>query len=345
MTADNFREIVVVGAGVAGLAAARRLKDAGLEPLVLSCGRGLGGRCATWRLDEQPVDYGVSFLHGSDPEFVEAIRSVPKATVISGWPRRVEGSGTPCQPRAFVRNNTRLAYAEGLSVFPKWLARDLGVRREVTVERLAMTRIGITLSLGSGEKVIGRQVILAMAGPQVEALLTPLVGSSREVDSARRLLAMLGSLPSLTVMAAYEPQQQPSWDIMFPEASTILQVAAHDSAKRHQPRSTVLVLQAQPRWSRVRLDEAPEVWARTLIEEAGRFVGAWARTPRVTRTHRWKYARVDAGCELTHPLLIELAGGSRLGVAGELFAPGGGVEAAWLSGHRLAGRMLKEGST
>ena len=39
-------------------------------------------------------------------------------------------------------------------------------------------------------------------------------------------------------------------------------------------------------------------------------------------------------------MFFDLPGGSRLGLAGEAFAAGGGVEAAWSSGARLAKRIL-----
>jgi renalase len=343
MAANGLHDVVVVGNGVAGLAAARRLKEAGRTPVVLGRGRGLGGRCATWRLDGQPVDYGVCFLHGSNPEFVETISSVPDVTVVPGWPRRVDGHGTPCQPRAFAASNIRLAYAEGLSLLPKWLARDLEVRREVDVQAILVAADGFRVRLASGDELRSRDVVLAMAGPQAEALVAPLVELSPEVDAARRLLAMLGSLPSLTVMAAYDrATTAPAFDMLHPEDSRLLQVVAHDSSKRRDPRQLVLVLQAHPRWSRAHLEESTEGWQASLLDEAGRLVGAWARSPRAIRAHVWRYARVDAGSELSQPLLLPIPGGLRLGIAGELFAPGGGVEAAWLSGHRLAGRILGE---
>jgi renalase len=41
-------------------------------------------------------------------------------------------------------------------------------------------------------------------------------------------------------------------------------------------------------------------------------------------------------------LLVDLGGARRLGIVGELFQPGGGVQAAWQSGRQLAYRLIEE---
>src|SRR5512140_561644 len=93
--------VVVVGAGVAGLACAQALSAAGRETLVLERARGAGGRCATRRIGETPFDFGVTFVHGRDPAFLGAVREAP-ATVLDGWPSEIHGTGMPCQPEAFA---------------------------------------------------------------------------------------------------------------------------------------------------------------------------------------------------------------------------------------------------
>ena len=55
--------VVVVGAGVAGLACARELARRGLPVVVLERARGVGGRCATRHVDGRPVDFGTFYLH------------------------------------------------------------------------------------------------------------------------------------------------------------------------------------------------------------------------------------------------------------------------------------------
>ena len=58
----SIEPVVVIGAGVAGLAAAQRLKQAGITPLVLEARQRPGGRILTDRT-YGPVELGAEFIH------------------------------------------------------------------------------------------------------------------------------------------------------------------------------------------------------------------------------------------------------------------------------------------
>jgi monoamine oxidase len=68
--------VIVVGAGVAGLAAARRLRQDGADVVVLEARDRIGGRI--WTLHPGsltvPIELGAEFLHGEAPELDEIIR-------------------------------------------------------------------------------------------------------------------------------------------------------------------------------------------------------------------------------------------------------------------------------
>ncbi|HJP59978.1 MAG TPA: FAD-dependent oxidoreductase, partial [Gemmatimonadaceae bacterium] len=73
---DRAVDVAIVGAGVAGLAAARRLTDASLSVCVLEARDRIGGRIYTIHDDRIPhaIELGAEFVHGSAEELVEIAR-------------------------------------------------------------------------------------------------------------------------------------------------------------------------------------------------------------------------------------------------------------------------------
>ncbi|HEY4920405.1 MAG TPA: FAD-dependent oxidoreductase, partial [Xanthobacteraceae bacterium] len=59
-------DVVVIGAGAAGVAAARRLADADIPVVVLEARNRIGGRAWTMRGAGVPLDLGCGWLHSAD---------------------------------------------------------------------------------------------------------------------------------------------------------------------------------------------------------------------------------------------------------------------------------------
>src|SRR5229473_8373428 len=73
-------DVIVIGGGIAGLGAAVRLKDRGLEPLVLEAESRVGGRMTTDRVNGFVVDRGVTLFgkaFGSMRALVKRLRLSP----------------------------------------------------------------------------------------------------------------------------------------------------------------------------------------------------------------------------------------------------------------------------
>ncbi len=67
-------DVIVIGAGVAGLTCARALGEKGMKVLVLEARERVGGRIATVRVGEQePVELGAEFVHGRPAELLALI--------------------------------------------------------------------------------------------------------------------------------------------------------------------------------------------------------------------------------------------------------------------------------
>lgn len=77
MVRDVDVDVVVIGAGLAGLAAARGLEQAGLAPLVLEASDAVGGRVRTDLVDGFRLDRGFQVLNPAYPE-VRAAVDVPR---------------------------------------------------------------------------------------------------------------------------------------------------------------------------------------------------------------------------------------------------------------------------
>lgn len=63
-----IHDVIVIGAGIAGLTAARALAETGVRVAVLEARNRIGGRILTHRDGEQPIELGAEFIHGRPPE-------------------------------------------------------------------------------------------------------------------------------------------------------------------------------------------------------------------------------------------------------------------------------------
>jgi predicted NAD/FAD-dependent oxidoreductase len=167
---NRLADVLVAGAGLAGLSCACALRKHGIDVRVLEKSRGVGGRCATRRIEGQPVDHGLAFYHGDDPDFLSALRSVEPESGQT-WPRRVVGEGAPCQPRAFHADQQRIAFASGVSMFPKHLARGVSVHLETRATRIDLDGDLLAVATESGQRYRARWIVLALPAGQSSDLL------------------------------------------------------------------------------------------------------------------------------------------------------------------------------
>jgi monoamine oxidase len=94
---SSERRVVVIGAGMAGLTAARALIDAGHDVEVLEARNRVGGRVHTVELAGAPVELGANWVHGLDGNpLVELLEQAEVAArpVGDAWPTLVDGAGS-----------------------------------------------------------------------------------------------------------------------------------------------------------------------------------------------------------------------------------------------------------
>ncbi|MGZ4512667.1 MAG: FAD-dependent oxidoreductase, partial [Mycobacterium sp.] len=82
----DTRSVLIVGAGMAGLAAARSLADAGWPVRLIEARNRIGGRVCTNRDWDVPVEMGASWIHGTTGNpLLELAQKAQVQTVSTGY--------------------------------------------------------------------------------------------------------------------------------------------------------------------------------------------------------------------------------------------------------------------
>jgi renalase len=328
-------DVLVIGAGIAGLAAARELQRAGRSVVVLEKSRGLGGRAATRTVHGARVDHGAQFLTVRDPRFQREVASwladgtlVPWADGVVTW---TAGAGWHHpDPRA----HPRYASPEGMSALGRRLAEGLEVVREARAQAVRFEGDAWRVEVAGGGLRRARRLLLTAPVPQALDLLAGV-----DLPAATRgALEAVAYAPCYAVMAGYADATPPDWPGVRLSEHPDLAWVAHDSHKRRAPSGTTLVFHATPAFSRRRWDDPPEAVIADLLEAAS-VVVPFAPRPTWTDHQRWRYAQT----ERHHPeAALHLADG--LFLAGDGFGGEGSgrIESAYLSGLAAARWIVAE---
>lgn len=322
-------DVLVIGAGIAGLTAARELRAAGKSVLVLEKSRGFGGRAATRRWDGMPVDHGAQFFTARSPEFRAQVDEWLRCGVCFEWCRGLHRDSEDGPQPPDGDNFPRYACHEGMAS----LGRDLAgadpsfVLRETKVTKVDRHDSAWELHTEDGRIFQARALIMTPPPPQSAVLLE---SASPE---ATAFLQSLPMAPCLAVAARYG-QTEFSWrGIQAPTDPTVSWIG-NDTSKRPDlhPDVTVVVVHASPEFSSTKYDADENVIVRRLLERAGYLARADLSTPQAWFLQRWRYA---LGPQTDGEPARLISGTPPLVLAGDAIA-GGKIEGAWLSGKAAA---------
>lgn len=315
--------VVVVGAGISGVACARALQGAGVPVRLVDRGFRIGGRMASKRLDERAVDLGASYFTASDPAF---------EAVAADW--RERGLAEPWTDTFHVVDAADPARLEPKSGPVRW--RAPGALRSLVEDLaapLAVERAEVAQVVRDDDAVLrvdgepAAAVVLAMPDAQARRLL----GSGLEWEGE----ALTREFEPVLALVARFAERSWAFDGVFVNGDDDLAWVA-DDGRRRDDAAPVLVAHTTPERAARHLED-PEGAGPLLVAALRRVLDL--PEPESHLVKRWSLARPVG--EREQPFLLEGPAAGLLGVCGDGWGPTPKVEGAYLSGHRL-GEELAE---
>lgn len=293
--------VAIVGAGLAGLSAARSLMEAGIPSVVFEKSRGLGGRLATRRTELGPIDHGA-------PGVPVDVALAAGGGVWSEGPENAQGIGIP-----------------GMSALARHMGHGINVQREITITEVAETGDGYSLTAAAGALHASFDaVIFAVPAPQAAALLA----QQAEMVEA---IANVRMTPLWTLLLGFDAPSGLSQDVLT--LADPLALAIPMLSKPGQIATERWSAHATTAWSAEHLELEKEDAADVLLQ-AFMAVTGLAGTPDYLAAHRWRYARVERA--LGQPFV---ANGTGTLLAGGDWALGALASDAVASGRAMARRV------
>ena len=327
-TSIEHRDVVIIGAGLAGLAAAQRLGPT-RRVAVLDKGRSVGGRLATRRIGEARLDHGAQFMTVRSAAFAEQMAAWERDGLTRVWHRGFGDDG-----------HDRHVATGGMNSLAKDLAGALEpldtveIMTSQMVMSISMTDDVWRVLIDDGTAWEAPAVIVTAPIPQAVALLID-SGVQLPNDLARidyqhtiALLAVLDDHSAIAPPGMVDPADLDGtiWsfvgDQQLKGISAIPAICAHGNA----------------RWSRDHWDETDEVLAETLIESLTPHLGGAGIVE--AQVKRWRLAMP----ERLWPAPYWASDPAGLWLTGDAFASSTAghpnAEGAYLSGLAAADALI-----
>ena len=317
-------KIAVIGAGIAGLACAKSLRNHGFIPTLFDKSRGFGGRICTKRTEVGRFDHGAQYITARDAAFQAVVAQLRAENAIGEWNGRF-GLYEKGRFQETEVTATRWVGVPRMSVIGRHLAADLDCVLSHRIIAMNRKKDGWHLDTDAQTRLGPfEMVVVTCPGPQAAELIP---GESFLSDVAHSLQYA----PCWAAMCSYPTRLQIRYD-GFHLNDSLLSWACRDNSKPGRAPGERWVLHANPDWSRQNLELDSSDVKRQMLEFFKRFD---ANEPSQIRLHRWRFALSSQ--RQAEPALFDEQ--SAIGLCGDaLSAPK--VEGAWLSGQQMADRII-----
>ena len=333
--------IAIIGAGIAGITAARTLANAGHKVQVFEKSRGAGGRMSTRESNFGTFDHGAQYFTVRDPRFSLALQTVPGTTdICRPWSANAVRVLDPLGhvfEAARASKEAHFVAKPGMNALARHWAKPLGhaLHPNTQITRLERGAKGMwTLHAGDKHHSGFDHVLLAIPSVQAEALLK---ASDKAAHNTAWLKAMAGVevAPCWTLMLAFPNATQPNLHIgpQWNAARSIhhrIAWLARESSKPGRGKVERWTVQASAAWSAEHITDPDARVKAKLLRAFAELTGIRAE-PAHADVHRWLYAKTLTPLGTSH----QYDAATGLGTCGDWHL-GHRVEDAFVSGLELA---------
>lgn len=303
---------IIIGAGMAGLSAAKVLSQKRHEVTVLDKGRGVGGRMSTRTIEQGKADHGAQYFSVKTPEFQALIDELQSENITTTW-------------QLAQRENVRYIGAKGMNAIPKKLAENLSI----CLNEKAILIKENEIKTESGKIYSFDNLIITIPIPQALELLTNSKMVISEKDKS--VLESVEYTPCVAVMAVLkQPTDIPTGGIIL-ENQAVAWVA--DNFQKGISTIPTATLHASAEFSKKHLEDDLQEVSKMMLTSVRQWI-----TPEnivTSQVHRWRYSNaINRYSEPFYQLENQT-----IYLAGDGFGMGN-VEGAFLSGYFCSQHIL-----
>ena len=285
MKSNNEFDVVVVGAGMAGIAAAAQAGAYGLQVCVLEKSLSPGGRMATRNKPDGCWDHGAQYFTARSPAFRAQVQHWVDDGLVVAWREPV--AVWDGEQLSVSRSRERYVGVPQMKAPLINMAAALNIFYNTQVTQVSSEK-GSWIIATQQSQWRAKKLILALPAPQSQALVA-------EGSAAHSLASAAIMEPCWALMLEVErPLHLPFAGAFVNEG--LLSWVAHNNSKPERVAGEHYVLHATAEWSRANLEASPE-WIQTaMLEEFVRLLSFWLPGQLLPQVHlrylhRWRYAR------------------------------------------------------
>ena len=321
-TQTSQTDVIIIGAGIAGLMAASWLQENGRSVIVVEKDAAVGGRLATAQLENGRADIGAQFFTVREADFQAYVDHWLSEGIVFEWSRGwSDGSLLPSKTDGYPRS----AVSQGMSTICKYLAQKVNVHLQTEIKAIHNQGQNWQLTDADGNQFISKALLLTPPMPISLALLDQ--GDVALSPTDRQQLEQIQFAPCWCAVVAIEGEVDLPHPGALQRPKAIVSWMADNQQKGVSQSTTLITMHINPQKSKL-WALAPQNEIEGIFRQAIRPFLTPTSTIKNITVHYWPYAVPTT----THPQRTLLAQKlPPLVFAGDAFN-GPRVEGAALSG-------------